>query len=433
MSKARVIVEGELLRNAHEFGRLAFTHGIHQDGGQTKSDEVPPGWARAPISEIAPLQRGFDLPTSQLNPGPHSVVYSNGVLHKHRRARVKGPGVVTGRSGTIGKVHFVEEDYWPHNTTLWVTSFYENDPKFVYHLYSHINLAQFLSGSGVPTLNRNDVHNHLVVYPPFPEQRAIAEAMSDVDDLLESLDALIAKKRAVKQAAMQQLLTGKSRLSGDSSEPGNARSAYKQTEVGMIPEDWEAATLRSCLCAALDYGINAAAVPFDDKLPAYLRITDIGEDNRYRPSPRVSVKHPDSDSFVLAKGDLVFARTGASVGKSYLYNPVDGALVFAGFLVRARPEPAKLDSTYCAYVVQSERYWKWVAAMSSRSGQPGINGQEYGSFRFPLPKICEQRAIASVLSDMDAGITALEQHRDKTRAIKQGMMQQLLTGQVRLK
>ena len=292
--------------------------------------------------------------------------------------------------------------------------------------------ASFGQGDAVVHISSSALGQVTIPIPPTTEQRAIAEALSDMDSLLESLDTLIAKKRAIKQATMQQLLTGKIRLTEIRSSR-DVPTGYKRTEVGMIPEDWEAASLRSCLCAALDYGINAAAVPFDDKLPAYLRITDIGEDNRYRPSPRVSVKHSDSDSFVLAKGDLVFARTGASVGKSYLYNPVDGALVFAGFLVRARPEPAKLDSTYCAYVVQSERYWKWVAAMSSRSGQPGINGQEYGSFRFPLPKICEQRAIASVLSDMDAGITALEQHRDKTRAIKQGMMQQLLTGQIRLK
>ena len=270
-----------------------------------------------------------------------------------------------------------------------------------------------------------------ILLPGKQEQRAIAEALSDIDNLRESLDALIAKKQAIKQAAIQQLLTGKVRLTEIRSSR-HVPAGYKRTEVGMIPEDWEVASLRSCLCAALDYGINAAAVPFDDKLPAYLRITDIGEDNRYRPSPRVSVNHPDSYSYVLAKGDLVFARTGASVGKSYLYNPVDGALVFAGFLVRARPEPAKLDSTYCAYVVQSERYWKWVAAMSSRSGQPGINGQEYGSFCFPLPKIFEQRAIAAILSDMDAEIAGLESRREKARAIKQGMMQQLLTGRVRL-
>ena len=110
---------------------------------------------------------------------------------------VKSPGVVTGRSGTIGKVHFVEEDYWPHNTSLWVTSFCGNDPKFIYYLYTHIDLSRLHSGSGVPTLNRNDVHQHMVACPPPDEQRDIAEALSDVDGLLRALETLIAKKRAI--------------------------------------------------------------------------------------------------------------------------------------------------------------------------------------------------------------------------------------------
>ena len=127
---------------------------------------------------------------------------------------VKSPGVVTGRSGTIGKVHFIEKDYWPHNTSLWVTSFCGNDPKFIYYLYTYVDLARLHSGSGVPTLNRNDVHQHMVACPPLAEQRAIAEALSDVDGLLRTLEALVAKKRAIKQAAMQQLLTGKTRPTG---------------------------------------------------------------------------------------------------------------------------------------------------------------------------------------------------------------------------
>ena len=309
------------------------------------------------------------------------------------------------------------------------------EPLFLFYFFTSQEQQKSIRGSivqtGVPHINLGILRELAVRLPPLSEQRAIAEALSDVDGLLESLDALIAKKRAIKSSAMQQLLTGKIRLK-EACGSNDVPARYKRTKVGMMPEDWEVTPFRSCLCAPLDYGVNAAAVPFDDELPTYLRITDIDEDSRYRPSPRVSVNHPDSDSYVLSKGDLVFARTGASVGKSYLHDPTDGALVFAGFLVRARPEPAKLDSTYCAYVVQSERYWKWVAAMSSRSGQPGINGQEYGSFPLPLPKIREQRAIAAVLSDMDAEIAGLESHRDKTLAVKHGMMQQLLTGRVRL-
>ena len=169
-------------------------------------------WETRRLGNIAPLQRGFDLPTSQIRPGSYAVVYSNGVLHHHERAMVNGPGVVTGRSGTIGKVHFIEKDYWPHNTALWVTSFCGNDPKFIYYLYTHIGLTRFLSGSGVPTLNRNDVHQLLASYPPLPEQRVIAVVLSDMDAEIAALETKLAKARQLKQGMMQELLTGRIRL-----------------------------------------------------------------------------------------------------------------------------------------------------------------------------------------------------------------------------
>lgn len=180
--------------------------------GKSRLPRFSGAWETKRLGEIAPLQRGFDLPTAQIRPGSYAVVYSNGVLQHHERAMVKGPGVVTGRSGTIGKVHFIEKDYWPHNTALWVTSFRENDPKFIYYLYTHINLVQFLSGSGVPTLNRNDVHQHIVAYPPPLEQRTIATVLSDMDAEIAVLERRRDKTRVVKQGMMQQLLTGRVRL-----------------------------------------------------------------------------------------------------------------------------------------------------------------------------------------------------------------------------
>ncbi len=207
---------------------------------------------------------------------------------------------------------------------------------------------------------------------------------------------------------------------------------YRLTEVGTIPEDWDIRLLRSCLRCAPNYGINAPAVPLDDRLPTYLRITDISDDHRFAPSPRVSVRHSNATSFFLNDGDVVFARTGASVGKSYLYRAADGPLVFAGFLIRVSPNPSKLHPAYLSYYLQSQRYWDWVAAMSARSGQPGINGQEYGTLQLPLPAPAEQHAIAEALSDVDGLIGALEALIAKKRAIKQAAMQQLLTGKTRL-
>jgi type I restriction enzyme S subunit len=386
-------------------------------------------WQTVALGKVATLQRGFDLPQRDRRPGSIPIVTSSGIGDTHSESRVAGPGVVTGRYGTIGEVFFIEQDFWPLNTTLFVKDFHGNDPLFVSYLLRTIDFHSHSGKSGVPGVNRNDLHGLDVSRPPLPEQRAIAAALSDVDALIGALDQLIAKKRDLKQAAMQQLLTGQRRLLGF----GLTNRDYKQTEVGVIPEDWNVHTLRNCLSAPPDYGINAPAVPFSDKLPAYIRITDITEDGRFFPENPASVKRSDADLYYLKEGDLVFARTGASVGKSYLYKPKDGKLVFAGFLIRVSPDSGKLVPAYLAGYVTTGAFWNWVRLMSMRSGQPGINGNEYGQLPIPLPPtIDEQRAIAAVLSDMDAEIAALEQRRDKTRALKQGMMQELLTGRTRL-
>ena len=170
-------------------------------------------WQIRRLGNIAPLQRGFDLPNSRLREGRYPVVYSNGVMNHHAAFQVKGPGVVTGRSGTIGKVSFVEQDFWPHNTSLWVTSFKENQPKFVFYLYTKIGLEKFSTGSGVPTLNRNDVHSFTVKIPVNrDEQEAITAVLSDMDTEIESLEAKLNKTRLIKQGMMQELLTGRIRL-----------------------------------------------------------------------------------------------------------------------------------------------------------------------------------------------------------------------------
>jgi type I restriction enzyme, S subunit len=170
-------------------------------------------WAEKPLAEVAPLQRGFDLPSGKLRQGNYPVVYSNGVLNYHASFQAKGPGVVTGRSGTIGTVTFIEQDFWPHNTSLWVTSFKGNHPKFVYYLYAWIALERFATGSGVPTLNRNDVHAFKVRIPSTKdEQTAIADILSDMDAEIAELEEKIAKTRSLKQGMMQELLTGRIRL-----------------------------------------------------------------------------------------------------------------------------------------------------------------------------------------------------------------------------
>lgn len=200
-----------------------------------------------------------------------------------------------------------------------------------------------------------------------------------------------------------------------------------------IPDDWSVVPLGQLLLGFPTYGINAAACSLDSRFPTYLRITDISDEGRFIHESRVSVHHPSAESYVMEAGDLVFARTGASVGKSYLYDPRDGTLVYAGFLIRVRPNPEKLVPGYLKYVTQTQDYWSWVSMNSTRTGQPGINGQQYARLPIPLPPTkAEQETIAEALSDADALIESLEQLIAKRRRINQGAMQGLLSGMRRL-
>lgn len=200
-------------------GRIRLTQfAKHPDGtikGYKSSDlgHIPEDWEEREIGQFAPLQRGFDLPASKRSEGLYPVVYSNGIVNTHNHFQVKGPGVVTGRSGTLGKVHHIECNFWPHNTSLWVTKFINSDSKFVYYIFKYIGFERFASGSGVPTLNRNDAHSFKVAIPSsLKEQTAIATVLSDMGAELVTLEKKLAKFRDIKQGMMQQLLTGRIRL-----------------------------------------------------------------------------------------------------------------------------------------------------------------------------------------------------------------------------
>nr|WP_304306973.1 restriction endonuclease subunit S [Bifidobacterium catenulatum] len=163
-------------------------------------------WEQRKLGEVAPLQRGFDLPVSQMISGPYPVVMSNGVGGWHSKYAVKGPGVVTGRSGTIGGLQYIEGDFWPHNTSLWVTSFNGNEPKFIYWLYSSLNLERFGSGSGVPTLNRNDVHDQLIGVPcNIAEQRRIGAFFDRLDSLITLHQRKLELLRNIKKSMLDKM------------------------------------------------------------------------------------------------------------------------------------------------------------------------------------------------------------------------------------
>jgi len=129
--------------------------------------EVPRGWGVGRLDELMILQRGFDLPKTQIEEGPYPVVCAGGVIGNHNKFMAKGPGITTGRSGVIGKVFFIQEDFWPHNTSLWVREFKISKPHHAFFTLQNLDLNVFNAGSAVATLNRNHIHNFPVLLPPI--------------------------------------------------------------------------------------------------------------------------------------------------------------------------------------------------------------------------------------------------------------------------
>jgi type I restriction enzyme S subunit len=196
-----------------------------------------------------------------------------------------------------------------------------------------------------------------------------------------------------------------------------------------VPREWEVDRLEALCSEKPTYGINAKAVDFTYQLPTYIRITDIDEEGNFSKTGRKCVDSSFSHQYILKKGDLVFARTGATVGKTYLYNEHDGILVYAGFLIKVSTNEKLLDSSFLKYLTETPYYLNWVGLMSQRSGQPGINGNEYASFLVPKPNFLEQKTIAERLNSLNQKLQTEQAFLHKQQQIKAGLMNDLLSGQ----
>jgi len=213
---------------------------------QTEVGVIPEDWADKTLGDFIAIRRGHDLTARQRRRGQVPVMGSAGQNGFHDTALATGPGVVIGRSGaSFGQAHFCEPDYWPHNTALYVTDFLGNDPRFVFYFLRAMDFSQHNSGGAQQSLNRNFIAPIRIAVPQPEEQVEIVAALADADALIAALEVMIAKNRDLKQAAMQYLLTGKSRLPGFSGEwevkrLGDLVSVQKgqlMTSLNLIPGD----------------------------------------------------------------------------------------------------------------------------------------------------------------------------------------------------
>ena len=378
------------------------------------------GWIQKKLEDVAPLQRGFDLPSDLIRPGNIPIVYSNGIQKYHEVGMATAPGLVTGRSGTIGKLHFIESgDYWPHNTSLWVTSFNGNVHRFVFYLYDSIGMSRFSSGSGVPTLNRNDVHAFGVSIPSSSaEQQKIADCLSSLDELIAAQARKVDALKTHKKGLVQQLFP----------REGETQPPLRFPEFKNFAE-WVKTTIGE-LNPFVTSGSRGWAPFYAKQGDLFVRITNLWRNS-------ICLNLTDSKFVQLPPGESEGVRTQLKQHDVLISITADIGII--GYVDESIPSPAyinqhialvrfdagKLCGKFVAYFLASEESQRFFRASTDTGTKAGMSLIGIQKTELMLPGLSEQRRIASCLSSLDALITLETQKLETLKTHKKGLMQQL--------
>ncbi|MBM4959100.1 restriction endonuclease subunit S [Vibrio parahaemolyticus] len=334
-------------------------------------------WPLVTLKDIATLKRGYDLPTKNRVEGDVPIYAANGINGSHNEVKIKGPGVITGRSGTIGKVHFTEQDYWPLNTSLYVTDFHGNDPKWVFYMLRAFQLERYVEGAGVPTLNRNLVHDELVPLPPLAEQKRIAA-------ILDKADAIRQKRKQAIDLADEFLRSVFLDMFGDPVtnpkgwEVKACKDLFKRITVGIV--------------------VKPSSYYVESGVPA-LRSLNIGYYG-IRSENLVYVSKSDNESILsktrVYEGDLVIVRSGQPGKTAVVCKEFDG--VNAIDILIATPKEELIDPQFFAFFMNSEGGKKIVLAEQRGQVQKHFNVGSLNSTAIPLPPLSLQRTFAEIVA-----------------------------------
>jgi type I restriction enzyme, S subunit len=372
-------------------------------------------WLNLTLGEIITLQRGYDLRTADRNEsGTVPVVSSSGMTGFHDEPKVLPPGVVTGRYGTIGKVFFLSETFWPLNTTLYVKDFKGNDPFFIYYYLQTIDFEKYSDKTGVPGVNRNDLHQIGVTLPPLPEQKKIAEILCEWDKAISLTGQLIGTNQRRKKALMQQLLTGKVRF-----REFVQSEARQKTDWGEVPVDWNIVQQGSV--AKFYNGRAYKLSEWEKEGVPVIRLQNLtGSGDQFYYS---NLKLPQHQ--YVNKGDLLYmwsATFGPHIWK--------GEKAIYHYHIWKIECSERIDKFFHFHLLDYLTA-RWMS-ISHGMGLLHITKGTMESLAIPLPSVKEQQKIVAVLQACDTEIDLLHQKLVACRQQKKGLMQQLLTGRVRV-
>lgn len=386
------------------------------------------------LGSFLTLEYGEALPAEARSGYGYPVYGSNGEVGRHRGFLVPESGIVVGRKGSIGKVTWSEKPFWPIDTTYWVNCASE-DKRWFFWMLSWLPLHRLDTSTGVPGLNRNDVYALKVVRPPLQERQHIAQVLDTLDTAIRETELIIAKLKAVKQGLLHDLLTRGIDANGELRPlQSEAPHFYKESALGWIPKDWEVVTLGMCSLKIADR---------DHTTPTYLEdgvfivsptnlIEDEGID--FPGCKRISRKAHEINrkKTDLMPGDIIIHRIGAGLGRVRLVTEDMPEFSILHSMAQIRPNLRVISSEFMLWLMRTDSTKNQMGLGTQSIGVPDLGLDKISNFFMPKPSLEEQGLIAIRLKAIQTKIDANQAEYSKLSTIKAGLMDDLLTGRVRV-
>ena len=368
-------------------------------------------WEQRKFSEIVDVCSGRDY--KHLDEGPIPVYGTGGYMTSVSEALSHNRDAIgIGRKGTIDKPYLLKAPFWTVDTLFYAIPKSDINLEFALCSFLNVDWKSKDESTGLPSLSKESINETVLSVPNVVEQNHLGNFFADLDRLITLHQRKYDKLVILKKSMLEKMF------------PKDGESVPEIRFAGFT-DPWEQRKLGD-VASSFDYGLNAAATEYDGQ-NKYLRITDIDDETHEFSKSDLTTPLADlamSADYLLKEGDLLFARTGASVGKTYLYRQFDGMVYFAGFLIRARiGEGADPEFAYQATL--TDAYKKYVAITSQRSGQPGVNAQEYADYQLMLPSKTEQQQIGMTLRSLDDLITLHQRKLELLQNIKKSLLDKM--------
>jgi len=391
--------------------------------------KIPTEWEAKKLKYLFSLRSGESAIEQRC--GECLLYGANGVIGNYPKANIFDHKVIIGRVGASGEINIAQRDSWISDNALIVDLFHRSHFKYIYYLLKSINLPERINKTAQPLITGGYIGNFLAPVTDFDEQEAIAVYL---DRKTAQIDELIAKKERMV-ALLKEERTG---IINQTVTKGlNPKAEMKESGIewlGMVPKHWEIKKLKYLVKGKLEYGANEVAELDDLELPRYIRITDFDESGNLRQDTFRSLTVEQAKDYLLYEGDVLFARSGATVGKTFQFKDYTGKACFAGYLIKARPNKDVLLSDFLHYFTRSNAYENWKNSIFNQATIQNIGADKYAILSLPLPSLIGQKEIAIFINNKTAQIDGQVAREQKSiRLLKEyraALISEVVTGKI---